>query len=166
MIQSEGRRFAERSVAENPSPTEKEIAGAEKVLGHFNPGTRPVDFSAAKRPPLAFTMISGMVLMYVIVPSLIAALLFRGGLVLRVANVTFVRRDGVRASRLRIFWRALVAWSWFLPAVVIYAVLYKTSHAAGVIIVLIFVGLLVVWSVMLPRRGLPDRLAGTWPVPR
>jgi hypothetical protein len=111
-------------------------------------------------------MISGMVLMYVIVPSLIAALLFRGGLVLRVANVTFVRRDGVRASRLRIFWRALVAWSWFLPAVVIYAVLYKTSHAAGVIIVLIFVGLLVVWSVMLPRRGLPDRLAGTWPVPR
>jgi len=42
------------------------------------------------------------------VPGLIAALLFRRGLVLLIAGVTFVRRDGMRASRLRVFWRGLV----------------------------------------------------------
>ena len=52
-----------------------------------------------------------MLAIYVCMPALIAALLFRGGLVLRMAGMTFVRRDGKRASRLRVFWRALVAWS-------------------------------------------------------
>ena len=32
--------------------------------------------------------------MYVCLPALIAALLFRGGLILRMAGMTFVRRDG------------------------------------------------------------------------
>ena len=52
-----------------------------------------------------------MLAVYVCLPALIAALLFRGGLVLRMAGIAFVRRDGKRASRLRVFWRALVAWS-------------------------------------------------------
>ena len=61
--------------------------------------------------PTVFAATSGI---YVGVPALIAALLFRGGLILLVSGVTFVRRDGARASRLRVFWRGLVAWSPFV----------------------------------------------------
>ena len=56
-------------------------------------------------------MMTIMLVGYVCVPALIAAVLFRGGLVLWMAGISFVRRDGKRASRLRVFWRALVAWS-------------------------------------------------------
>ena len=94
--------------------------------------------------------------------------LFRGGLALRIAGVAFVRRDGVRASRRRVFWRALVAWSplflallgplqnWYEPR---YAALGEAALCG------LLLGLAIL-SVSLPERGLPDRLAGTWPVPR
>ena len=91
---------------------------------------------------------------------------FRGGLVLLIAGVTFVRKDGQRASRLRLFWRAIVAWSLVFPLVSV-SVLALAKHwiwqpwlALGLL------GLLAAVSVALPRRGLQDRLAGTWPVPR
>ena len=104
---------------------------------------------------------------YVCLPALIAALLFRGGLVLRIAGVTFVRRDGRLASRLRVFWRALVAWSPILLTVLGSAQsLYPLDRAAlGELLLALFCGLAIL-SVALPERGLPDRLAGTWLVPR
>jgi hypothetical protein len=98
-------------------------------------------------------------------------LLFRGGLALRMAGMTFVRRDGKRASRLRVFWRALVAWSplWSAPFVLI-PILGKPDPATFndlpfALLSGLFLGLAVL-SVALPKRGLPDRLAATWPVPR
>ncbi|MCX6903108.1 MAG: RDD family protein [Verrucomicrobia bacterium] len=98
---------------------------------------------------------------------MIAALLFRGGLVLRVCGVAVVRRDGRRASRLRVFWRSLVAWSPVLAAPVVAGALTPLLGivcAASLLAAL--AGGLVIWSVALPERSLQDRLAGTWLVPR
>ena len=105
--------------------------------------------------------------LYVGIPALISALLFGGGLVLLIAGVTFVRRDGERASRLRMFWRGLVAWSPLLLGLVLAGLLkaWFTLFAAALVSSLLVCGLAIL-SVPLPRRGLPDRLAGTWPVPR
>ena len=105
MIKGEQRQFAERCVAEHPAPTKEEIADADAAL---EPQLR--HFAEALRPhPLGVAL--ALLIVYVGIPALIAALLFRGGLVLRMAGITFVRRDGKQASRFRVFWRALVAWS-------------------------------------------------------
>src|SRR5262249_21490167 len=49
--------------------------------------------------------------------SLITALLFRRGLIMRALGVEIVSVDGAPASRGRTFWRALIAWSpvWLGP---------------------------------------------------
>ena len=112
-----------------------------------------------------------MLAIYVCLPALIAALLFRGGLVLRMAGMTFVRRDGRRASRLRVFWRALVAWSPLWLVLLGFTRIFGQPNPAAfselpfVLSCGLYCGLAIL-SVALPERGLPDRLAGTWPVPR
>jgi tRNA A-37 threonylcarbamoyl transferase component Bud32 len=115
--------------------------------------------------------LTGGVLFYDCIPALIAALLFRGGLVLRLLGVAVVLKDGAPASRLRVFWRGLVtwvpivllmlAWSWSrrgMPndAPMTWSSLLPSAALFG----------LAIWSVALPERSLQDRLAGTSLVPR
>ena len=92
--------------------------------------------------------------------------LFRGGLVLLIAGVTYVRKDGARASRLRLLWRAIVVWGPVVPvfAVTILALVKHLTWQPWLALALL--GLLAAVSLALPRRGLQDYLAGTWPVPR
>ena len=120
-----------------------------------------------KQPWFPLMIVAVTLAIYVGVPALIAALLFRGGLVLLVTGVTFVRRDGLRASRLRVFWRALVAWSPVVLGVVFAAALSPwLGMFGGALAVLLVLGVLAILSIAWPRRGLADILAGTWPVPR
>jgi hypothetical protein len=94
-------------------------------------------------------------------------LLFRGGVVLLAAGIAYVRRDGERASRLRVFWRAIVAWSAIPVGIAAYLLVSFVAAPFWSILAgsALLVGLTVV-SVCLPERGLPERLSGTWPVPR
>jgi serine/threonine protein kinase len=163
MIRDEARQFAEQSIADHPSPTEQEITEADEAIG-------PNLVNSEAFEPRFFTMLIVLSVVYVFVPTVLAALLFRGGLILRVASVTFVRRDGAPASRLRIFWRTLVAWS---PLMLLFVLLGPIHflHRLGYpalgesFLLALFAGLALL-SVMLPNRGLPDRFAGTWPVAR
>jgi|CZKM01.1.fsa_nt_gi hypothetical protein len=164
MIKGEGRKFAEQSVAEHSAPTEAEIAEAEAEVGKHVP--KQESFSG--KPPLWLpAMVTvGSLSLYVGIPALIAALLFRGGLVLLIAGVTFVRKDGQRASRLRLLWRAIVTWSPSLLAFILSIVAIGKQVNWAPWLTLALPGLLAALSVALPARGLQDRLAGTWPVPR
>jgi uncharacterized RDD family membrane protein YckC len=164
VIKGESRTFAEQSVADHPDPTPEEIANAEQAMKPYAHPTGPP--IASKRSGFQLLVADVSLVMFVGLPAIIAALLFRGGLILQIANVTFVRRDGRRASRLRTFWRALVTWSPLILTIVFCVSLairhpfLAQSIACGV------VGGLAIISVILPNRGLADRLAGTWPVPR
>jgi hypothetical protein len=164
MIKGDARKFAEQSVAEHPAPTETEIKEADAAVDKRLP--KQQFFDGKPSPALGAMVLASSLLFYVGLPALVAALLFRGGLVLLIAGVTYVRKDGTRASRLRLLWRAMVAWCpAFLGFVAsIYALVMHLTWepwlALGVF------GLLAVLSVALPGRGLQDRLAGTWPVPR
>jgi hypothetical protein len=165
IIKGEPRQFAERSIAEHPAPTADEIKDAEAALKERLESARAFDIS--KDPWFPWVAATTMLIMYVAVPAVVAALAFRGGLLLLAARVTFVRRDGARASRLRVFWRALVAWSPLLGAFLLSAVLKPVIGPAGAMAFFVLSsGALAVISLALPERGLPDRLAGTWPVPR
>ena len=165
LIKGDHRRFAERSVAEQPAPTEKEIAEAEAAVGKHRPPADGLAFM--KKPWFPLAVFGATLAFYVGIPAMIAALLFRSGLILFVSGVTFVRRDGARASRLRMFWRSLVAWSPLLAAPFVFGFLMRPwgGFAAGAVAAFLVCSLAML-SVALPKRGLADRLAGTWPVPR
>ena len=169
VINGQARHFAEQSVAAHPAPTEAEIKQADAAVGMLVPkgGT----FTGMLPPWFPAIAVLGTLVIYVCLPAQVAALLFRGGLVLLRARVTFVRRDGARASRLRVFWRALMAWSSLAVGGVVFGALLGVfggrarALPAALIAGLVVCGLAIL-SVALPRRGLQDRLAGTWPVPR
>jgi hypothetical protein len=164
MIKGEARRFAEKSVAEHPTLTEAEIAEANEAVGKYLP--KEQIFGEKTAPALPAFLLTISLLIYVGLPAVLAALAFRGGVVLLIAGVTFTRRDGARASRLRLFWRALLVWGPVLPvcAVSMFALNQHWGWESWMAVGLL--GLLAVASVALPVRGLQDRLAGTWPVPR
>ena len=76
-------------------------------------------------------------------------------------------RDGAKASRIRLLWRALVCWV-PISALAVFAIAVAEKRIAPgwpIAGAVVLVGL-AVWSLLLPVRSLPDRLAGTWPVPR
>jgi len=131
----------------------------------FTPAANGI-FAILMQPTFALGLLRVTLLYCVCLPALIAALVFRGGLVLLLTSVTFVRRDGAPASRLRLLSRGLVAWSLFLAAAALgWYNPMGVSEAWAQMIFGLFCGLAVL-SVALPQRGLQDRLAGTWPVPR
>ncbi len=164
MIKGDARKFAEQSVTEHPAPTEAEIAEAEAAVGKY---VSKQQFFPEKLPPgLPVMVLAASLLFYVGLPALIAALLFRSGLVLLIAGVTYVRKDGLRASRLRLLWRSLVAWCPVAPIFVVSIVAMTKHWTWQPWLALALLGLLAVASLALPVRGLQDRLAGTWPVPR
>ena len=164
-IKGEPRRFAEQSLMENPAPTASELKETDAAIEKYRHKTSP--FAPVKQPWFPFAILTATLGIYVALPALVAALLFRGGLVLLAARVAFVRKDGRRASRLRVFWRALVSWSVIilgLAATGELKVLFGLLPA--MLLATLIVCALTAVSIALPGRGLPDRLAGTWPVPR
>jgi len=165
MIRGEARAFAEQSVAEHPAPTEAEIKEAEAAVGKNLPEQQS-PFVGKSPPAMPVLVLGAMLLFYVAFPAVVAALLFRGGLVLLIGGVTYVTKDGVRASRLRLLWRALVTWGPVFPLFCLAAVAFAKHWAWQPWLALALLGLLAAVSVALPQRGLQDRLAGTWPVPR
>ena len=164
------RRIAEQALADHPDPSEKEVADAETRLRTFldempdglsgvNDGTIPLAL---------FGMAVGSWLVLVGAPSVISALLFRGGLLMYIFGIAVVTKNGSRASRLRTLWRSLVTWSpcVLLPMLAVFLNMVGLERLWSMCFSLAFFTALIAWSALMPVRGLPDRIAGTYPVPR
>jgi hypothetical protein len=166
LIKGKHRKFAEESVVKYGEVSPEEIGEAETALKPIaHPQVDP--FALLGRPEMMVGIFAGMLGFYVGLPALIAALAFKGGLVLRVAGIAFVRADGSPAGRLRIFWRGLVSWSIVPIGMVLYvlnAVVFGNS--AALVIALALPAALAVVNACLPCRGVADRLAGTHLVAR
>jgi eukaryotic-like serine/threonine-protein kinase len=166
------RAEADRIAAAHPNPTAAEMESARAALARVidskgnlssTPGDELEDITVWKM----YWIGSAEVLVCAAVFSVAAALLFRGGLLLRALGIAVVRRDGADASRGRMLWRACVAWSW-LPLGISACSMLKllTGWPAATAIVGLLVLGAVVWSAARLGRSLQDRLAGTWLVPR
>lgn len=161
LISGESRVFAEKSVVKYPDPTPEEVARAEKAIKPAEITRVNEEIGGLGSSQLVFAV---TLLVYVCIPALIAALLFRGGMALFLARIVFVKRDGTRASRLRVFWRAIVAW---LP---LGAAMAGVSAALALhkpwlgLLGIALMAVLAAVSLAMRDRGLQDRLAGTWPV--
>jgi RDD family len=101
----------------------------------------------------------------------IGALVFGSGFTFRPFGAALVNRRGQRISRVRAFIRALIAWS---PIVAI-AIMLKSGPditdttlvpLTAQIALLAALAAGAAWSIARPSRGLQDRIAGTWVVPR
>lgn len=159
-ITGEHRKFAEDSLKTYPNPREDEIRAATAVVKPYLSKQAP--FDPFGMPFFPLVVAGACLVVYVGLPALVAALLFRGGPLLRLLGLAVVRRDGERASRLRVLWRGLIAWSPFLATPFLAMALTPFAGAGWrAVIVLAFLALCVGWSLSLPNRGLPDRLAGT-----
>jgi uncharacterized RDD family membrane protein YckC len=163
-INGDRRHFAEQSVNLSPPPTPEESEQADTLI---KKRVNLQDFAKFQTKSTMLGMTGISLAIYVSLPALLAALLFRGGLAQRIAGVAFVRKDGALASRLRVFWRALLAWCPLAVALFIAPFhprwLGPIDPSVFSVSLVLFMALL---SLLLPERGLQDRLAGTWPVPR
>jgi hypothetical protein len=121
-------------------------------------------------------------LVHVALFSLLTALAFRGGLI-HLYGLRIVTADGRVASRPRVFARTAVAWAPIVVLVILaipevdFSVTSSSVGfggpsftpttiviASGLALLLLLAGAIV--AVLHPERGIQDRLAGTWIVPR
>ena len=116
---------------------------------------------------LSLQFVFGALCMWVAVPSIICSLLFRGGLLTFLFGIAVVTPDGARSSRLRTFWRSLITWSPLALAPILCLLLKPMLGPPGAVgASLAAVIGLVALSLSMPERGIPDKLSGTYPVPR
>jgi uncharacterized RDD family membrane protein YckC len=157
------RALAERLIAAHPNPTEEEIRESAAVLEPFlrniQIGPQSQSFKVGV---IMSALLPGLVL------GLLSALLFRGGLVLRLLGIAVVTSSGSEVSRLRALWRSVIAWSPCTASVVITPFFLASSSlllpAIGMFLAVSLIG--IVAAAVTPARGLQDRLAGTYLVPR
>jgi hypothetical protein len=170
LIPTQHRVLAERIIAERAVPTEAELAAATTTLEPILKGMHELNEGTDRVSPVVMTLfqVVAVWLAYVAIPGLLAAIVFGRGLIMMLFGVRCVTRSGQRASRLRMLWRTLVLHA---PAVMAIFVFLSTNPLKLWWAPVVFVGVgvlllaLVVWSLLLPTRGLADRLAGTFPVP-
>ena len=180
LLQQDKRKIAQRAVKNHPDPAEEEVTEAAARLGPFLdempdelPGVREFE----ERMPVFLVFLAvGIGVLLMVVPSVIWALLFRGGPLMYVSGIDVVAKDGSRPSRLRTVWRSLVAWSPCVLLPILLGILkpsgLETTWAAYVVLALLIA--LIAWSVSLPgawyprpnRRHVSGSTVGCHSVPR
>lgn len=162
------RAAAKRIVAETKPASGEALAKAEAEVAKLTKDSPSTNVIARVNPLLYFfSLLMGSLLMYASIPAVVAAIAFRGGILLAILGLVVVDRNGKPASRLRMAWRSIVAWGTiplYIMMVLPLVPLIGQGPAAAVCLSLFF-GIYLL-SVLLPERGIPDRLAGTWLVMR
>jgi eukaryotic-like serine/threonine-protein kinase len=173
------RTSVEQMVKDHPQPTPEEVSKARALLQLLldtRVAERAKELGLDKQHSYDFISASVMSVYLVCTAflSMFCAVAFRGGLVMRILGIAVVKDDGGGASRGRMLWRSVIAWSPMLLLLVLAACIIplfvKSSGAARmygeVISLVILAGLMFIAAIATRGRGLHDRLAKTWLVPR
>ncbi len=145
------RPLVERVAADHPTVSAEDLTTAAATLSPFLRAQE-------RRHKLKLALFGGQLAFF----ALFGVWAFRGGLILSAFGIAVVTRDGKPASRLRALSRGLAGWGLVAVAIWLWV---AVDVAVGV-----SMGVLVVagaaWAIVHPTRGLQDRIAGTWLVPR
>jgi hypothetical protein len=161
------KTLADRILRRSVEPRSVDAAAARpEVRGMLEEGAR------LKQPPMAEMAVSSFYGMLTIAAllALFAALATRG-VMLRLLGFEIVTADGRLAPRWRVLARAAIAWSPLLLPMVVLIVLGRFGASAAEVIAPFTTALVIqcagaIVAIAQPSRGLQDRLAGTWIVPR
>lgn len=163
----------QRQVAESIRTQRREISQDARrqaesiVLPLLAERRRPHPFEEIPVVPVFVFFFLGAMLLTVAVPAAITAPLFGGGLTQLIAGIELATIAGRPASAGRLFGRSLLVAAPVIVALV--AAFFLVPRLGGTVAclgVLSVYGILVLVSTLLPHRGLADRCAGTYPVPR
>ena len=158
------RAFIEKAIVDFPNLAENDAIAGRILVAPELERTMAV-------PGSPFTLGSGAVVLWIVygaLPALLAALIARGGLLALAVGASVVANSGSRASRLHVALRAIVAWTPICVISFLCGHLLEPplgSNGALAVGALISM-LLVISSCALKGRGLQDRIAGTWLVPK
>ncbi len=155
------RKLGAAIKARHPIPSPQELAQAEATLGPLLvPSRLETKFEKNKQAVLVKAGLGCLMVLPLF--GVLSALILRRGLVLRVARIEIVTRDGAPARRWRLFLRALLTWSpLFLADCVAWGGdLGPVCWIFGII----FLGG-VASAITTPERSLADRIMGTWLAP-
>lgn len=163
-------RAKAEDLSSRPPPSASELEQAETVIQPKLKEFAKVDkvtntmFSPAAMALFQFT---AMWWIFVVIPGLAAALVFRRGMIMRIFGVDCVTRTGAAASRLRMLWRSMMFNAPVLAAPILFAFVYPAVNdvTASILPIVGLVLAVACWSCLLRQRGLPDRLSGTYTVP-
>jgi eukaryotic-like serine/threonine-protein kinase len=168
-----GRERARRAVERHRVRTREEVRRAEAtalpILTNQAEGLSKLANARALAGIVVATL--GGTCIAIAFLAALGALATGSGFSFRAFGAALVNRKGKRISRVRALWRAAVAWS---PMIVLFFVFKNGPDItkggyAFLFLDLALVALLTagaVWAILRPSRGIQDRLAGTWIVPR
>jgi hypothetical protein len=168
-----GKERARLALARHPARTAEEIRRADATVAPI------LESQAQGLEKLASARVLTGIVVATLGGTFIAVAFFAGvgalvtgsGFTFRPFGVALVNRRGKRISRARALWRAVVTWS---PMIALAFVLKRGPDVtqASTTVVAIDLALVAVvvagaiWASQHPARGIQDRLAGTWLVPR
>jgi len=153
----------ESALKDYPAPTMEEISQARKLLDSDAKIRQAVSFEPTL-PDAATAALSSTA--FFSIPAIVFAFLFRSGPLLYLFGIAIQTEEGSKASRWRCLVRAFAAWSLLLLP---WLVIVSGHESIGNKLLLVLVPLAVggaVYSTIRPERGIQDRIAGTYLVPR
>ncbi len=173
---SDRRAVARRAIEHHPSVSPEELARVKAMIASdLQRAEGRMKTSLTAIAGSVFIMLGAVTAMALILAmscSLISSVVFPGGVVMRFLGLAVVTRNGIEITRLRSLLRALLAW---MPAILWLAFLLASPKIQGwvpaprsnvpSVILLGILALGAIWSIT-RTRGLQDRIAGTWIVPR
>lgn len=168
-----GRERARRAVERHPVRTPEQVQRAEATVAPILEGQAEGLARLSNARALAGIVVAtfGGTFIAVATFAAIGALATGTGFTFRPFGVALVNRKGQKISRPRGLWRVTVTWSAMV------ALFFAFRHGPDItkggylflVLDLLLVAILAagaVWAILHPARGIQDRLAGTWIVPR
>jgi eukaryotic-like serine/threonine-protein kinase len=170
--QPELRRLASDIAKRYPSVTAEELARSRETIRPILDGVRPSQSSGFARSPRAtvltlMTSIGSLLSLFFCILSSIAV---PGGVATRIVGLAVVTRDGNEIGLVRSLARTLIAWAPIAVWLVSVPAQMDMGPGPGSVLAisLVFGAMIagVAWTITAADRGLHDRIARTWVVPR
>jgi hypothetical protein len=170
------RRLASDIATRYPSVTTEELARSREIIKPTLDRVRPPQSLgvASAGVIIVISMLAFGSLM--VVPcSIVSSIAVPGGVATRLIGLAVVTRDGNEIGRMRSLARTLIAWTPILVWLLLLPVAnnkflgFGPASPAPVLAISLAFGAMtagVAWTIAAVDRGLHDRIAGTWVVPR
>ena len=168
------RRMASDIAARYPSVTTEELARSRETIRPTLDRVRPPQSLGVASPAvIVLNLMAAMASLMALSCSIVSSIALPGGVATRMIGLAVVTRDGNEIGRGRSLARTLVAWApivaWLILVANPIVLGFGPASPVPVLAISLAFGAMiagVVWTIAAADRGLHDRIARTWVVPR